>query len=180
MADQSYQSGCFLSTTMTCQKPKTSSDTLSHDERLTLAMKSYQNGPKQSVRGLAKHFKVAPSTFQDRLGGTTSHTDEMSSRRRLSPTETRVLADYDVAMQKLHFPLTPQDIRLEAQRIWYSKDPAAEAHGDTLGVNWYNLKDNPEMASKMGKGLDQNRATCASHAQLAAWYQDVCFDTIYK
>lgn len=74
-----------------------------------------------------------------------------------------MLADYAVEMQKLHFPLTPQDIRLEAQRY-----------------NQVFLKDNPEMASKMGKGLDQNRATCASHAQLAAWYQDVCFDTIYK
>ena len=183
MADQSYQSGCFLSTTMTCQKPKTSSDTLSCDERLTLAMKSYQNDPKQSVWGLAKHFKVAPSTFQDRLGGATSCTDEMSSRCHLSPTETQVPADYAVEIQKLHFPLTPQDIRLEAQHIWYSKDPATEAHGDTLGVNWYNqvfLKDNPEMASKMGKGLDWNRTTCTSHAQLAAWYQDVHFDTIYK
>ena len=83
------------------------------------------------------------------------------------------MADYAVEMQKLHFPLTSQDIRLEAQCIWYSIDPAAEAHGETLGVNWYNqvfLKDNPEMVSKMGKGLDRNRATCASHAQLAAWY----------
>lgn len=158
---------------MTRQKPKTSVDTLSRDERLALAMKSYQNDPKQSVRGLAKTFQVAPTTLQERLGGATSRTEEMSSRRCLSPTETRVLADYAVEMQKLHFPLTSQDIRLEAQCIWYSIDPAAEAHGETLGVNWYNqvfLKDNPEMVSKMGKGLDRNRATCASHAQLAAWY----------
>lgn len=153
------------------------------DERLTLAMKSYQNNPKQSVRGLAKHFEVAPSTLQEQLGGATSRTDEMPSRRRLSLTETWVLADHAAEMQKLYFPLTPQDIRLEAQHIWYSKDPAAEAHGNTLGVNWYNqvfLKDNPEMASKMGKGLDQNRATCTSHAQLAAWYQDVRFEAIYN
>ena len=103
----------------------------------------------------------------------------MLSRRRLSPTETKVLALHALEMQKLHFPLTPQDIRLEAQRIWYSKDPAAEARGDTLGVNWYNqvfLKDNPEMVNKMGKGLDRDRATCASHSQLAAWYEDVHFE----
>ena len=50
-------------------------------------------------------------------------------------------------------------------------------------MNWYNqvfLKDNPEMVSKMGKGLDENRATCASHhVQLAAWYQDVSFKTVH-
>ena len=87
-----------------------------------------------------------------------------------------MLASHVVELQKLHFPLTPQDVRLEAQHIWYLKDPAAKAGGDTLGVNWYNqvfLKDNPEMANKMGKGLDRNRATCANHSQLAAWYENV-------
>lgn len=148
-----------------------------------LAMKSYQNDPKQSVRGIAKHFEVAPTILQDRLGGAASCTDEMTSRCHLSPTETHVLAEHAIEMQKLHFPLTPQDIWLEAQCLWYSKDPAAEACGDTLGVNWYNqvfLKDNPEMVNKMGKGLDQNRATCVSHAQLATWYQHVCCSYIYR
>lgn len=142
-------------------------------------MKSYQNNPKQSVRGLATQFEVAPSTLQDRLAGRASRTEAMSLRCRLSPTKTKVLASHAIEMQKLHFPLTPQDIRLEAQRIWYSKDPAAEARGDTLGVNSYNqvlLEDNPEMANKMRKGLDQDRATCASHLQLAAWYEDVHFE----
>ena len=184
--DQSYQFAFVLlalSTTMTCQKPKTSSDTLSHDNRLMLAMKSYQNNPKQSVRSLAKCFKVAPSTLQDQLDGVASHTDKMTSRHHLSPTETWVLAEHVIEMQKLHFPLMPQDIRLKAQHLWYLKDPAAEAHGDTLGINWYNqvfLKDNPDMVNKMGKGLDQNRATCVSHTQLAAWYQDVCHKYIYR
>ena len=168
---------------MTCQKPKTSSDTLSHNNRLMLAIKSYQNNHKQSVRGPAKCFKVAPSTLQDQLGGVASHTDEMKSRHCLSPTETQVLAEHAIEMQKLHFLLTPQDIRLKAQCLWYSKDPAAEACRDTLGVNGYNqvfLKDNPDMANKMGKSLDWNRATCVSYAQLAAWYQDVCRKYIYR
>ena len=73
---------------MTCQKPKTSVDTLSRDERLALAMKSYQNDPKQSVRGLAKTFQVAPTTLQEQLGGATSCSEEMSSRHHISPAET--------------------------------------------------------------------------------------------
>ena len=141
MADWSYQFAFVLlalSTTMICQKPKTSLDTLIHDNRLMLAMRSYQNNPKQSVRGLAKCFEVAPSTLQDWLGGVASHTDKMTSRHYLNPTETQVLAEHAIEMQKLHFPLIPQDIRLEAQHLWYLKDPAAEACRDTLGVNWYN------------------------------------------
>lgn len=106
---------------MTCKKPQTSKYTLSRDERLALALKSYQNNPKQSVRGLATQFEVAPSTLQDRLAGRASRTEAMSSRRHLSPTETKVLASHAIEMQKLHFPLTTQDIRLEAQHIWYSR-----------------------------------------------------------
>ena len=94
-----------------------------------------------------------------------------------------MLAEHAIEIQKPHFPLTPQDIRLEAQCLWYSKDPAAKVYRDTLGVNWYNqvfLKNNPDMVNNMGKGLDQNRVTCVSHAQLAAWYQDVCHKYIYR
>ena len=68
-----------------------------------------------------------------------------------------MLAEHAIEMQKPHFLLTPQDIGLEAWCLWCSKDPAAEACGDTLGANWYNqefLKDNPDMVNKMGKGLD--------------------------
>ena len=149
---------------MTRKKPQTSENTLSCDKRLTLALKSYQNNPKQSVRGLATQFQVAPSTLQDQLAGATTHTEAMSLRCHLSLTKTKVLASHVVELQKLHFPLTLQDVRLEAQHIWYLKDPADKAGGDTLRVNWYNqvfLKDNPEMVNKMGKGLDRNRATCS-------------------
>lgn len=180
--NQSYQSPFILLaplTTMTCKNPQTSKNTLSCNARLDLALKSYQNNPKQSVRGLAKQFEVAPSTLQDWLAGGASCTKVMSSRHCLGPTKTKVLASHALEMQKLHFPLTQQDIRPEARHIWYSKDPAAEACGDMLGVNWYNqvfLKDNLEMVNKMGKGLDWDRATCTSHLQLAAWYEDVHFE----
>ena len=36
------------------------------------------------------------------------------------------------------------------------------------------------MVNKMGQGLDQDWATCASHAQLAAWYEDACFGSLFK
>ena len=74
------------------------------------------------------------------------------------------MVEHAAGMQKLYFPLTSQDIRLDAQCIWYSQDPAVEGHCDNLGVNWYSqvfLKDNPEIENKMGKGLDQNQTTCA-------------------
>ena len=165
-----------LSAIMTRPKPQTSEATLRNDEKLLAAMDCYRINTKVSIRALAKRFGVARTTLQDQIHGAISRAEEMNSRHRLSPTETRVLAEHAIAMQKLHFPLTPQDIRNEAQCLWHSKNKLAEAQGEMIGVNWYNevfLRDNPEMANKMGKGLDQDWATCASHAQLAAWYDDV-------
>ena len=110
-----------------------------------------------SIRDLAKCFGVAHTTLQDQIHGAISHAEEMNSQHQLSPTETWVLAEHAITMQKLHFPLTPQDIRNEAQCLWHSKNKLAEAQGEMIGVNWYNkvfLRDNPEMANKMGKGSD--------------------------
>ena len=161
---------------MTHPKPQTSEVTLSNDEKLLAAMDCYRIKTKVSIRALAKHFGVAHTTLQDQIHGAISRTEEMNSQCQLSPTETQVLAEHAITMQKLHFPLTPQDIRNEAQHLWHSKNKLTEARDEMIGVNWYNevfLRDNPEMANKMGKGLDRDRATCASHAQLAAWYDDV-------
>ena len=162
---------------MTHTKAQTTQTTLSNDEKTLAAMDCYWLNSKVSIRALAKHFDVARMTLQDRIWGAISCAEEMNSRCRLSPTETCVLTDHTIEMQKLHFLLTPQDIRIKAQHLWHSKNKLAEAWGETIGINWYNkvfLKDNPDMANKMGKGLDWDRATCASHTQLAAWYADVC------
>ena len=57
------------------------------------------------------------------------------------------------------------------------KNSKSETNDDqVIGVNWYQdvfLKDNPDMVNKLGKGLDCNCATCASHTQLEKWYSDV-------
>ena len=165
-----------LSAIMTHPKPQTFEATLSNDEKLLTAMDCYQINTKVSIRALAKHFSVARTTLQDWLHGAISCAEEMNSQRQLSPTETQVLAEHAIAMQKLHIPLTPQNIRNEALCLWHSKNKLAKAWGKMIWVNRYNevfLRDNPEMANKMGKGLDQDWATCASHAQLAAWYDNV-------
>ena len=103
-----------LSTNMTCQKPQTTAETLSCDDRFKPAMESYWNNPGHPVWSLPTHFQVAHSTLQDQLAGTVSCTEEMTSHHCLSTTETKVLAEHAAEIQKLHFPLTPQDIRLEA------------------------------------------------------------------
>lgn len=161
---------------MTPPLAQTSDPTPTRDERLRLAVQAYRDNPKQSVHGLAVRFQVAPSTLQGRLAGARSHAEEKKDRRLLSKAETKVLADHVVRMQQLHFPLTPADVVVEATRIFHNKDPIAKANNTPLGKNWYHevfLKDNPQLKNKLGKGLDRNRATCASNRQLRAWHKDV-------
>lgn len=132
--------------------------------------------PDDSIQGTARHHDVSKSTLLGRLNGAISHKQEMVSQRRLSLTETRALAEHAQRMQDLHFPLTPADIQLEAQQIWWARNPEANDADQVICINWYRevfLKDNPNMVNKLRKGLDHNHATCASHTQLEKWYLDV-------
>ena len=172
----SYQFGFLLtnlSAIITRPKPQTSKVTLSNDEKLLAAMDCYWINTKVSIRALAKCFGAACTTLQDRIHGAISRAEEMNSRCQLSPTETRVLVEHAITMQKLHFPLTPQDIRNEAQRLWHSKNKLTEAQDEMIGVNWYFWEITLRWPIRWEKGLDRDQATCASHAQLAAWYDDV-------
>ena len=126
----------------------------------------------QPQQGTARHYDVSKSTLWERLNGAKSHEREMNSRQRLSLAKTRALAEHAQRMQDLHFPLTPADIRLEAQWIWQKRNGPGDAD-QVIGVNWYREVFLKDMVNKLGKGLERNRATCASHAQLEKWYLDV-------
>lgn len=167
---------CRLALLMTPPLPPAVPLAASAAARLDIAHEWLLDNPNSSIRGTARHHGVSESTLRGRLKGAQSREHEMNSRRRLSIAETRALAGHAQRMQDLHFPLTPTDIRLEAQRIWWAKNSEANDAGLLIGVNWYRevfLTDNPDMVNKLGKGLDRNRATCASHAQLEKWYSDV-------
>lgn len=154
---------------------------LTRDQKLALAIQEYQDNPNQSILGITKHHGVAPSTLQGWLKGAQPHAVTMGDRRLISLAESQEIAAHASHMQDLYFPLTPADIKREAERVLHAKDPVAKANNTRLGKNWYHevfLKDNPEMRNKLGKGLDRNRATCASHGQLAAWHEDVRDSTL--
>jgi hypothetical protein len=169
------------------QKPSRAvSKELTRDEKLIAAIAWLQDHPKFGIRPTAFKFAISEATLRGRLKGAKSRTEEMQSRRHISPVETKQIAEFAKLMQSLHFPLTPADIVHEAERIWYAHDDNARTQGKKLWPNWYRqvfLKDNPEMVNKLGKGYDRARATCASHAQLQEWYFQVrgqvhCF--VYK
>ncbi len=145
-------------------------------QRITQALVWLQEDDSRSIRGAGCVFSVGESTLRNRLNGAQSKAVESSSRRLLSKLETKEVAKHARLMQSLHFPLTPADIRLEAERILHARNDDARRDHTTLGPGWYSkvfLVDNPEMKSKRGKGYDQDRALSASHNQLKTWYNEV-------
>ena len=152
-------------------------DVSTRSQRITEALLWLQEDNSRSIWGAGRVFGVGESTLRNRLNGAQSKAIESSSRRLLSKLETKEIAKHARLMQSLHFPLTPADIRLEAERILHAQNDDARRELTTLGPGWYSkvfLVDNPEMKSKRGKGYDKDRALSASHNQLKTWYNDVC------
>ena len=166
---------------MTCATDASPQPALTRDQKLALAIQEYQDNPNQSVLGNPKRHGVAPSTLQGWLKGAQPRAVTMGDRHLISLAESQEIAAHTSHMQDLYFPLTPADIKREAEHVLHAKDPVAKANNMCLRKDWYHevfLKDNPEMRNKLGKGLDRNWATCASQGQLTAWHEDVCDSTL--
>jgi len=91
------------------------SDIPTRSQRITEALVWLQEDDSRSIRGAGRVFGVGESTLRNRLNGAQSKAVESSSRRLLSKLETKEIAKHARLMQSLHFPLTPADIRLEAE-----------------------------------------------------------------
>ncbi len=136
-----------------------------------------QEDETRSIQGAGRVFGVGESTLRNRLKGARSKAVESSLRRLLSKLEMKEITEHARLMQSLHFPLTPADIQLEAERIIHAQNDDAHRNLTTLGPGWYSkvfLVDNPEMKSKRGKGYNKDHALSASYNQLKAWHDDVC------
>ena len=151
-------------------------DPRTHDQCIEDAIVWLREDKKRSIRAAGRLFSVSESTLRGQLNGAQTRSIEMASRRLLSKQETAEIASHARLMQSLHFPLTPRDIQVEAERVLHARSEAACKANKTLGPDWYTkvfLEDNPEMRSKRGKVYDRARAISASHNQLKDWYADV-------
>ncbi|KAF5847316.1 hypothetical protein GGP41_000044 [Bipolaris sorokiniana] len=63
----------------------------SREGRISLAIASYRNNPKQSIRALAKAFDIPQSTLHTRIHGVQPRSETASVNRKLSPIEEQSL-----------------------------------------------------------------------------------------
>jgi len=96
-----------------------------HDKHIEDAIVWLCEDTKRGICAAGRLFGVSESTLRGQLNGAQSRSIEMASRRILSKRETVEIAQHARLMQSLHFPLTPRDVRVEAERVLHTCSKAA-------------------------------------------------------
>jgi len=109
-----FDATLYITTTMPRQQRSIQT---SCEGRISLAIASYRNNPKQSVRALAAAYDVPKSTLQRRLHGTQARSEIVSVNRKLSPIEEQSLVQWILELDRRGFPPYIIDVRRMADAL---------------------------------------------------------------
>ena len=103
----------------------------SREGRISLAIASYRNNPKQSICALAKAYDVPQSTLYTRVHGTQSRLELRSVNRKLSPIEEQSLVQWILDLDRRGFPPHIIDVRRMADSLLTARgqDPPPQPIG---------------------------------------------------
>jgi hypothetical protein len=103
----------------------------SREGRISLAIASYRNNPKQSVRALAKAYDVPQSTLYTRVHSTLPRSETVSVNRKLSPIEEQSLVQWILDLDRRGFPPHIIDVRRIADVLLTARghDPPPQSIG---------------------------------------------------
>ena len=139
--------------------------------RLSLAIASYRNNPKQSVRALAAAYDVPKSTLQTRLQGVQPRSEIPSTRRKLLPIEEQSLVQWILDLDRRGFPPYIIDVRRMADALLAARgqDPPPAP----IGKNWVSrfIQNQPELQTKWSRRLNSQRASCEDPIAITAWFK---------
>ncbi|KAF7569858.1 hypothetical protein PtrM4_122730 [Pyrenophora tritici-repentis] len=109
----------------------------SREGRISLAIASYHNNPKQSIRALAKAFDIPQSTLHTRIHGVQPRSETVSVNRKLSPIEEQSLVQWILDLDRRGFPPHIIDVRRMADALLAARgqDPPPQP----IGKKWFKL-----------------------------------------
>jgi len=139
--------------------------------RISLAIASYRNNPKQSVRTLAAAYDVPKSTLQRRLHGTQARSEIVSVNRKLSPIEEQSLVQWILELDRRGFPPYIIDVRRMADALLSARgqDPPPPP----VGKKWVSrfIQSQSELQTKWSRRFNSQRAHYEDPAVIAAWFK---------
>ena len=120
----------------------------SREGRISLAIASYRNNPKQSIRALAKASDIPQSTLHTRIYGVQPRSETASVNRKLSATEEQSLVQWILDLDRRGFPPHIIDVRRMADALLAARgqDPPPQP----VGKKWVSrfIQSQPELQTK--------------------------------
>jgi hypothetical protein len=143
----------------------------SREGRLSLAMASYRNNPKQSVRALAVAYDVPESTLRTRLRGTQPRSETASVNRKLSATEEQSLIQWILELDRRGFPPHIIDVRRMADTLLAAR--GQNPPPQPVGKNWASrfIQSQPELRTKWTRKFSSQRALSEDPIAITAWFK---------
>ena len=143
----------------------------SREGRISLAIASYRNNPKQSLRALAIAFDVPRSTLQTRVGGTQPRSEVRPANCKLSPIEEHSLVQWILDLDRRGFPPHIIDVRRMADALLAARgqDPPPQP----VGKKWVSrfIQGQPELQTKWTRRLNSQRASSEDPIAITAWFK---------
>ena len=133
-----------------------SSEQISYEQRIQLAIKAYQNDDwNVSKRKLARQHGIAESTLRDRLKGVKPHQIAHVLQQKLTSEQEDALAHWAILMHSWGWPSRVNQLRSMATELLRESGSQEE-----IGVNWSQkfLQRRPELISVFSQTLNKERA----------------------
>ena len=130
----------------------------SREGRISLAIASYRNNLKQSIRALAKAYNVPQLTLHTRVHSTQPRLELRSVNRKLSSIEEQSLVQWILDLDRRGFPPHIIDVRRMADALLAARgqDPPPQP----VGKKWVSrfIQSQLELQTKWSRRLNSQRA----------------------
>lgn len=139
------------------------------EERVLLAVRTYQQGQFQSTRKAATAYDVPQSTVSDRLRGVIPRRETQRNSLKLTAMEETALTQWILSMDERGMPPTVAYTRRMANLL------LSERGKDLIGENWVRkfVGRHDEMKAKYSRPYDYQRAKCEDPQKIQGWYDRV-------
>jgi hypothetical protein len=140
--------------------------------RILLAIQSFQNGNKCSLRQLAREFEVPVTTLTRRVSGIKSREETRANCHKLTIQEEESLEKWIISLDERGAAPRPNTIREAANLLL-----EARGTGPTkpIGEKWVIkfVKRHPNLSIRFSRAYDYRRAQCEDIKRLSLWFNFV-------
>ncbi|KAL2884579.1 hypothetical protein HOO65_110050 [Ceratocystis lukuohia] len=147
----------------------------SNEARIILALQSFQNDPKLSLRRAATTYQVPLETLRRRHNGIQSRCNTIPKSRRLSDLEEQTIVRSILDLESRGFPLRLRFLEEMANYLLAGRDTSP------LGQRWARnfVKRQPELKTRLFPKYECQAAKCDDPMIIRGWFSLV-HSTIVK